>query len=351
MEGVSSQTPQTVRVGAIGAGFIADYHLAGLAAAGGADVRVVYGRTPATTQALATRYGIPEITDDWRRVLERKDLDAVVITTPDNTHAEIAIAAAQAGKAILLQKPMATSSAECRRVIAAARASGARLQVSFMHRYFEEVVRTRAILAEGKVGKVFSVRMRNATPGPDWKTWFFSRAAVGGGVVMQLGVHGIDVLRHLFGDIVAVSGATAIRKTERTLVDGTVVRPDNEDQALAVYEFRDGMVGSHEMSFSELHGCDRFTLEIYCAEATIWLRSMRGRLALYAPAVTGVKGWVVPELPDPPMGQRHHAHFLDIVRGAAPPDTTPEDGLATVLVAEALYRAAEHKQEQTIESI
>lgn len=348
---MSAASTLPVRIGAIGAGFIADYHLAGLAAAGGADVRVVCGRTPETTQALATRYGIPEIATDWRQVLGRKDIDAVVITTPDNTHAEIAIAAAQAGKAILLQKPMATSSAECRKVIAAARAARIHLQVSFMHRYFEEVVRTREILAEGKVGKVFSVRMRNATPGPDWKTWFFSRAAVGGGAVMQLGVHGIDVLRHLFGDIVAVSGTTAIRKTERTLVDGTVVRPDNEDQALAIYKFHDGLIASHEMSFSELHGCDRFTLEIYCAEATIWLRSMRGRLALYAPAVTGVKGWVVPDLPNPPMGARHHAHFLDIVRGKAPPDTTPNDGLATVLVAEALYRAAACGQEQAIEPI
>jgi predicted dehydrogenase len=346
-----TQSPQKIRIGAIGAGFIADYHLDGLAAAGGADVRVLYGRTRETTHALAKRHGIPEITEDWRRVIDRKDIDAVVITTPDHTHAEIAIAAAAARKAILLQKPMATSSTDCRRVIAAARTAGTPLQVSFMHRYFEEVVRARELLAEDKTGPVFSVRMRNATPGPDWKTWFFSRANVGGGVVMQLGVHGIDVLRHLFGDIVAVSGTTAIRKTERILVDGTVVRPDNEDQALAVYKFRNGLIGNHEMSFSEIHGCDRFTLEIYCADATLWLRSMRGRLALFAPAITGVKDWVVPDLPNPPMGARHHAHFLDIVRGNAPPDTTPEDGLATVLIAEALYRAAEHRQEQTVEPI
>lgn len=344
-------TSQTVRIGVIGAGYIANYHLGGLAAAGGADVRVVSGRTAESTRALADRYGIPEIETDWRRVLDRKDIDAVVITTPDFTHAEIAKAAAAAGKAILLQKPMATTSDECREVIAAARNAGVLLQVSFMHRYFEEVVRTREILAEGKAGKVFAVRMRNATPGPDWKTWFFSRANVGGGVVMQLGVHGIDLLRHLFGDIAAVFGTMAIRKTERVLADGTVVRPDNEDQALAVYTFKDGLVANHEMNFSELQGCDRFTLEIYCAEATLWLRSMRGRLALFAPEITGVKDWVVPQLPDPPMGARHHRHFLDIVRGAVPPDKTPEDGLATVLVAEALYRAAERRQEQAVDPI
>ena len=70
-----------------------------------------------------------------------------------------------------------------------------------MHRYFEEVVAARELIASGKTGKVLSARMRNATPGPDWGDWFFSRAKVGSGVVLQLGVHGIDLLRHFFGEI------------------------------------------------------------------------------------------------------------------------------------------------------
>ena len=69
-----------------------------------------------------------------------------------------------------------------------------------MHRYFEEVQRTAELLAGGAVGPVLSARMRNATPGPDWNAWFFSRDKVGGGVVLQLGVHGMDVLRFLFGE-------------------------------------------------------------------------------------------------------------------------------------------------------
>ncbi|MBK9608834.1 MAG: Gfo/Idh/MocA family oxidoreductase [Betaproteobacteria bacterium] len=337
-----------VRIGMIGAGFIAGYHLDGLRAAGGADVRVIAGRGLKNAAALAARHGIADATADWRAVLARDDIDAVVITTPDDTHPEIAIAAAQAGKHILLQKPMARTADECRRIIAAANAAGVHLQVSFMHRYFEETVRTRELLADGAIGRPYALRMRNATPGPDWGAWFYSRARVGGGVVMQLGVHGIDLLRHLCGDIGQLSAQTALLRTERTLADGSVVHPDNEDHALALYRFDSGAIASHEMSMSEVAGCDRFTLEIYGESGTIWLRSGRGPLAIHAPRYTGTKEWVCPTLPAREFGARQHQAFLDIVRGTAAPDTTAADGLASVLVAEAIYQSAELRREVAV---
>jgi predicted dehydrogenase len=340
---------ERVRVGMIGAGFIASYHLDGLRAAGGADVRVIAGRTPEKTAALAARYGIAATTADWREVTDRDDIDAIVITTPDDTHPEIAIAAARAGKHILLQKPMARTADECRLIIAAANAAGVRLQVSFMHRYFEEVVRARQLLAEGAIGRPYSMRMRNATPGPDWGSWFYSRERVGGGVVMQLGVHGIDLLRHLFGDIDSLSANTALLRTERTLADGTVIHPDNEDHALALYRFPSGAIASHEMSMSEVAGCDRFTLEIYGERGTIWLRSARGPLAIHAPLHTGTRDWVVPALPVREPGAAQHQAFLDIVRGTLAPDATAGDGLASVLVAEAIYRSSASRREETVD--
>lgn len=339
---------EPVRIGMIGAGFIAGYHLDGLRAAGGAEVRVIAGRTPEKTAALAARHGIAATSTDWRDVLARDDIDAVVITTPDDTHPEIAIAAAAAGKHILLQKPMARTADECRRIIAATQAAGVHLQVSFMHRYFEEVVMARQLLTDGAIGRPYSMRMRNATPGPDWGAWFYSKARVGGGVVMQLGVHGIDLLRHLFGGIERVSANTALLRTKRSLADGTIVNPDNEDHAFALYRFASGALASHEMSMSELAGCDRFTLEIYGERGTIWLRSGRGPLAIHAPAHTGTRDWVAPALPEREPGARHHQAFLDMVRGDVPPDGTPADGLASVLVAEAIYRSSASRREERV---
>lgn len=338
---MTTQPSDIVGVGMIGAGFIADYHLNGLAAAGGASLRAVAARSEASATATAARHGGAEAVADWRLLLDRPDIDALIVATPDHTHCEIACAAASAGKAVLLQKPMARNSRECRAIISAVRTAGTVLQVSFMHRYFEEVSRARDLLASGATGPVYSARLRNATPGPDWGDWFFSREKVGGGVVLQLGVHGIDLLRYLFGEISNLVAVTAIQRKERMLKDGHIVRPDNEDHAFATYRFAQGCLVSHEMNYSEVFGTDRFALEIYCADATLHLRGPRGPLAVYAPRATGRSEWVVPEIVEPPLGARHHAAFLDMVRGKAPSDGTAEDGLATLLVAEAIYRSAE----------
>jgi predicted dehydrogenase len=338
-----------VRVGVIGGGYITEYHLAGLAAAGGAEVSVLAARTPARAAGLARRFGVPEIVSDHRAVLDRRDVDAVIVTTPDDTHEAIAVAAAAAGKAILLQKPMARSSAECRRIIAAARAARVDLQVSFMHRYFEESVRARELLADGRLGPVLGVRMRNATPGPDWGDWFFARDRVPGGVVHQLGIHGIDLLRHLVGEITAATAMMTTARPERRLADGRRVRVENADHAQALYRFGGGALGTHEMSLVEAQGCDRFRLEVYCAEGTLWLRTERGALAVWAPALTGGRDWLVPELPAPPFGTRQHARWLDGLRGKAPAETTAEDGLASLLVAEAIQRAALSRREEPVE--
>ncbi len=338
-----------VRVGMIGAGFIAGYHLAGLKAAGGAEVCMISGRTRDRITAIAQEYGVAEIVTDYRAILDRTDIGAVVIATPDHTHEAIAIAAADAGKAILLQKPMARTSIECQRIIDAAKRAGVRLSVSFMHRYLDEVVKVRALLADPRLGPVQAIRIRNATPGPDWNDWFFSPDYVSGGVVMQLGVHGIDLARHLFGPMTAVMASTSLQRPVRQLSDGRTVTTQCEDHANAIYRFASGIEGAHDMTFSELQGCDRFRLEIYCAQATLWLRTERGLLSVYAPALTGKEEWVVPDFETSTFGARHHAHWLDVVRGAAPADGTAQDGLATIQIAEAIYRSAASRCEEAIE--
>ena len=339
-----------VRVGMIGAGFISDYHIEGLRAAG-ADVVAIYSRTAENARRKAQQFSIPFHSADLDEVLQRSNIDLALICTPDFTHEEIAVAAAEAGKAIYLQKPMARNSAECRRIIDAADSAGVPLYVSFMHRYFPEVAYTRRLLAEGALGDVYSVRQRNATGGADWAGWFYQKEKVGGGVVLQLGVHGIDLLRHLFGEIVAVRAVTALMKEERTLADGSVVHPNNEDFAVATYRFASGALAVHESVYNEVAGTDRFRMEIYGEAGSAWLRSERGTLALYAPAHLEREGWFLPDLPPERVGYRQHHHLLQMLRGEAPADGSAEAGLASVLVAEALYRAAESGDWEPVEAV
>ncbi|MEO8134152.1 MAG: Gfo/Idh/MocA family oxidoreductase [Betaproteobacteria bacterium] len=328
-------TEGTVGIAVLGAGFIAGYHLAGLAAAGGSSVRVLAGRSLERAVPLAARFDVADVVTDWRTALERDDVDAVVICTPDDTHELIAIAAAVAGKAILLQKPMAASVAACRRIIAAAASAGVDLQVSFMHRWFPEVDQARAWLSDGMIGRVHSVRIRNATPGPDWGDWFFAGSRAAGGVVDQLGVHGIDLALQLVGDIREVSARVATVLPERTLRDGRVVAVETADTALASYGFTAGALGTHEMSQVEVAGCDRFRLELYGEAGTIWLRSELGPAAVYAPQHYG-KEWHAPALPQYGFGQRHHAAWLAGVRSQAARQATAHDALRGMQVVEAI---------------
>ena len=327
-----------IGIAIVGAGFIADYHLAGLAAVPEADVRAIVSRTAAGAEALAARFGIAAAGTDLAAMLARPDIQAVVVTTPDDTHEAIATAALEAAKAVLLQKPMATDAAACRRLLEVARRRRAELQVSWMHRHFPEVEQARQLLARGAIGRVTSARLRNATPGPDWAAWFFARDRVGGGVVLQLGSHGIDLVEHLLGPISSLGARTATLEAERHLADGRVVAVENADSAWATYQLATGVVVSHEMSMIEIAGCDRFRLELYGTDGTLWLRSERGPLALYRRG--GASGWEVPDLDPTPVGQRQHRHWIASLLGTAEAEHTAVAGLRGLLVAEAIARSA-----------
>ncbi len=336
-----------VRTGIIGAGFISDYHIKGLQGAG-ADVVCVCSRSRERARGKARQFGIAGSCDSVEELLSRDDIDLVVIATPDNTHHQLTIQTARAGKAILLQKPMARTSAEAEEIVAAAVQAGVPLIVSFMHRYFDEVVELRKLLRGGMLGDVSMIRQRNATPGADWADWFY-RADASGGVVMQIGIHGIDLIRFLFGEIDAVQASIETNATPRTLADGTVVTPENEDLAIAVYRLASGAMAVHDMSYREVAGTDRFRMEIYGESGTAWLRTERGLLAVGIQNNADDVVWESPALPKSPLGLAHHEHVLALVRGDGAVDASAHDGVASLRVAEAIYHAATTNQLTTVQ--
>jgi myo-inositol 2-dehydrogenase/D-chiro-inositol 1-dehydrogenase len=338
---------QKIKIGMIGAGMISGYHIAGLQAAG-AEVAAIAGLGDIQAKERAEQFNIPFVTPDYEEILAQDDIAGVVVATPDFTHETISVAALEAGKPVLLQKPMARNSDECRRIIETSERTGTPLYVSFMHRYFEEVVKTKELLAENAFGLIYSVRQRNATPGASWAAWFYRKESVGGGAMLQLGVHGIDLLQYLFGKIKMVKAVTALMKEERVLEDGTIIRPDNEDLIFAIYRFDSGMMATHETVYNEVAGTDRFRMEIYGENGSAWLRTERGPLAIYAPEYLTQDGWFMPALPEQVHGYRQHRHFLDMVQNKAPDDGSEKAGLISVLVVEAIYRSAESGQWEEI---
>ena len=326
-------------VAMLGAGAIAEYHLAGLAAAGGADVRVIAGRSLEKTRALAERFGIPEATDDVGAAIARNDVEAVIVATPDDTHEAIAVAAARAGKAALVQKPMAGSVAAAERIVAEGERCGVDLQVSFMHRFFDEVIEASRWLAEHRLGRVLSASIRNATPGPDWGDWFYRRDRVPNGVVDQLGVHGIDLVQHLLGRVRSVNARARTALPRRVLADGREIDVSTVDNATALYTLDDGALVTHEMSLTESAGCDRFSMAIYGTRGTLLLRSPRGRFAVWVPERSG-REWSVPSLPEAPLGARQHEAWLAGVARDGVRLSTARDALSGMRVVEAVMRSS-----------
>ena len=338
-----------VRVAVIGAGFISNYHINGLKAVRNAEIVAVADPNGERAEASARAHGIKAASDDYRRILDRNDIHAVVVSTPDNTHEEVALAAIDAGKAILLQKPMAMTVEGCRNLISRAKAAKVDLQVSWMHRYFEEVAYAEDLLRDQRMGAVNTVRIRNAVSPAVDKAWYYKKGVVAGGCVLQLGIHGIDLSQHLIGRIASVNATTAILVKNRTMPDGSVISQEVEDHALAQYRFAGGALGTHEMTSCEAQGTDRFSMEIYCANGTMLLRGSRGALALWAPDVLGRQGWMVPVLPEKPFGARHHAWWIEILCGMRPTADTAADALSAQIVAEAIYESARTGARQDIQ--
>ncbi len=192
-------------------------------------MNVVCGRDPATTKAAAGRLGWADTETDWRRLIERDDVQLVDICTPGDTHAEIAIAALAAGKHVLCEKPLANSVAEAELMVAAseqAAGHGVRSMVGFNYRRVPAVALARRLVAEGRLGQIRHVR---AVYLQDWivdpqfpLVWRLQAERAGSGALGDIGAHIVDAAQYIVGDVLAgVSGLTETFVKERPLVDST----------------------------------------------------------------------------------------------------------------------------------
>lgn len=337
----------SIRVAILGCGFITrGYHLPALLRTEGVRVVALADKNPKRALGLAEMVPGDVWCGDPIEALTRADVDAVLIATPNDTHRDLALAAAAAGKAMLIQKPFGRTTRECREMIDAAHAAGVLIASSFMHRYFPEVRMVHEYLQRGLIGRLQSIHIRNGVSAGTWAAWFFSREQTGGGAAIDVGVHGIDLVRHWAGEIVSVRAQAARFLDERqlTIPDAAApssVHPDNEDNAAALYHLASGAIVTHEISWTEVARSKRFEAELRGDDGTILVRSGFGPLAVASRQLDNGNQWITPFVPYEPFGVRQHQAFADAVRGVSPLETPGEDGLAVVQVIEALYRSVE----------
>jgi len=260
-----------LRVAMIGHGFMGAAHSQGWRVAPrffdlprDVEMAVVAGRRAEAAQAAATRWGWAEASDDWRAVIARDDIDIVDVVTPGDSHAEIAIAALEAGKHVLCEKPLANSVAEAEAMTAAADAAfgkGVVAMVGFTYRRVPAVQLARQLVTSGRIGRVQQVR---AAYLQDWLadpesplTWRLDKELAGSGSLGDIGAHAIDLSEFVTGmKLASVSGTLETLVKERPVLaessglggkGGTERGPVTvDDVALIVGRYDSGVLGTFE---------------------------------------------------------------------------------------------------------
>jgi predicted dehydrogenase len=322
--------------------------------------KVLCGRNRQQLEAMADRWGWEEIATDWREVVTRDDIDLVDVALPNYLHAPASIAAAEAGKIVLCEKPLATSEEEAERMVAAA--GKAPTMVWYNYRRAPAVAFAKRLVDEDRIGKPYHYRAtylqewgNDPTRPPSWKT---DKAQAGSGVIGDLMSHLVDTALLLNGPIDEV---TALGKT---FVAGRQI----EDAALVLVRFANGSVGSIEATRYAVGCQNRNAFEIHGAKgmAAFNLEDMnrlefhdategRGTRGLRSFLVTGpdhpyaARFWK----PGHIIGYEHTfiaalGDFLGSLESGEPFHPDFRDGLRVQAVLEAVSRSCDSRTWETV---
>jgi predicted dehydrogenase len=321
-----------------------------------------------TAQKAAAEIGCKTAVADYRALLERDDVDAIDCCTPNNSHEEILVAAAQAGKHIYCEKPLSVSVAEGRRIAEAVRAAGVKSQMTFNFRFFPAVLRARQLVEAGFLGRIFSFRGRyyrsSYISAAKPYTWRLSKAASGGGALYDLGSHILDLVYYLLGDFDSVQAQLETLIPERPIAPGSSEKAtvDVDDLALLHLRMANGIPGSVEVSRMGTGATNDLQIEIvgdqgairFHSEDPTWLEvydardpdqplgGIRGFRRVET--VQRYEGAKAPDWSMTPNFVRAHAEcqyqFLKAISEDRQPSPTLADGLKIQEVMEAAQKAS-----------
>jgi myo-inositol 2-dehydrogenase/D-chiro-inositol 1-dehydrogenase len=339
----------TVRVGLVGSGFVTAIHFDALRAVAGAEVVAAASPTPGHAERFAAQRGIRHAFTDFRHILDLPEIDLVILGVPNDLHCQMTCLAAQAGKHIVVEKPMALNAAECDRMIGECRQAGVMLGYAEELCFAPKYVRMKQLIDEGAIGKVHLVKQSEKHDGPH-ASWFYDTQRSGGGVTMDMGCHAIEFFRWLLGG--KSNGGKAqiasVYAQMSTWVHGH--ETDGDDEAILLLNFQDGAVGLAEESWTKPGGMDD-RAEAFGSEGQLYadvlygnaLRAFSRRGYGYAVEKAGTTaGWSFPiyeEIWNYGFPQEME-HFVQCVRDGSVPRETGHDGRAVVEVIHALYASA-----------
>ena len=365
-----------LNIGMIGAGFMGRTHSNAFRQVGAffnvdyePVLKAIMTRHADGAASFADNWGYESAESDWRKLIERKDIDLIDIASPNDTHAEIAIAAAQAGKMVMCEKPLGRTAAEAEKMVRAVEAAKVPNMVWYNYRRVPAVTLAKQLIDEGRLGRIFHYRTKFLQ---DWTisadvpqggagTWRLDAKVAGSGVTGDLLAHCIDTAMWLNGGIDSVTAATdTFIKQRPHAVSGKVEEVKIDDASAFLARFHNGSLATFEATRYARGHKALYTLEINGEHASIaWDLHDLHRLSFFDHRDEGrLRGWRSIHVTDSDhpymdrwwvpglqIGYEHTfihqaADFLEGLRTGTPAAPTFRDGLATDLVTDAVLASA-----------
>lgn len=258
----------TLRIGLIGAGRMGAalaHHLA--YSVEDADFVSIADPNEENSHGMARRFGVPETYPDHAQLLERSDVDAVVIVTPTSTHVDIVCAAAEAGKHIFVEKPLALTIAGCDEAIAAAHAAGVKLQVGFMRRFDPAYVAAKEKIDAGVIGRPVMFKSTGRDP---WRTSLkYAQREASGGLILDMAIHDFDAARWLMG-----SQVQRVYSEGGCLVFPELADVGDIDNAVVNLKFANEAIGNVDVSRNAIYGYD-IRSEVIGSEGSVMIGGLQ----------------------------------------------------------------------------
>lgn len=336
----------------LGAGLIGTFYTMTIHGQRSRDrVHTVCALSDGEAEAFARKWGIPKWTSDLAEAVRDPETDLVIVGLPNDLHKRACLLAAEAGKAVLCTKPLARNAREALEILKAVE------KASVFAGYLEDLVYTPktlkslASVKNGALGKVLWVRSRETHPGPH-SAWFWDKAIAGGGAIVDMGCHCIEIIRNFVGK--------DVRPVEVMCTADTLVHPISaEDSGIGLIRFENRAIGQFEVSWTFRGGMD-LRDEVTGTEGTIWLDHFLrtgfemftavGQGGYVAEKAEGDKGWLFPvgdEVHE--LGYVHmFADMFDAFDAGRSPMETFQDGYVVNAIIDACYRSAASKKWEAV---
>ena len=341
------------KIAMLGTGLIGRFYTMSLLKYRGQEsVVIAYSRRAEQAEKFAAEFGIPRWTTDMAQAIRDPEVVTVVIGLPNYLHKQAALLAAEAGKAVLCTKPLATHADEALEMLEAVEKAGV------FHGYLEDLVYTPKTLKalesarKGALGKILWARSRETHGGPH-SDWFWTKEQSGGGAIVDMGCHCIEIARNFIGK--------ENRPIEVTCWADTQVHPiDAEDHAVGLVRYDNGAIGQFEVSWTFRGGMD-LRDEIAGTEGTVWLNhwlrtgfemfTAVGQGGYVAEKAEGDTGWLFP-VGDEIGSLGYVEMFLDMFNAmdeGRQPMETFYDGYVVNAIIDACYKSAQSKKWEPVE--